>query len=101
MLSTTTTASGAFLMLMVSILSKETSANFSYDPNSKFGPDNWDDSKIEVDPFLADLTDKDEIQCEDGDEQSPIDLVPNSECVDDHQIHNRVSDYLFQSICFH
>ena len=69
---------------------KKTNGKFDYDPDSRFGPSNWSRAG-EGDPFLAQLSTRNKNKCEFGQKQSPIDLRPNSKCVDDHQIHHRVS----------
>ena len=69
---------------------KDALARFNYWPNSRFGPDNWENAGY-GDPLLSQLTTRYQNTCSYGKYQSPIDLVPNSECVDDHEVMTHVS----------
>lgn len=56
---------------------------FNYDPSSKLGPKHWDKVDVTNSEYF-DYIPYQKSQCG-GKKQSPVDLVPNEDCTDDHQ----------------
>ena len=65
-------------------------SQWNYDPYSYMGPYNWQSAGY-GDAMFFQIVESNVNLCDRGMIQSPVDLVPNSACTDDHKIHTTVS----------
>jgi len=73
---------------------------WNYNINTKYGPnDRW--NRVDGDPIFEEITGKSTNRCDDDDKQSPVDLVVETDCKDDHQIQPHVSTFVFRISLIH
>ena len=68
---------------------------FDYNPSSKYGPNEWHNIELTTDNFYFNYIKVNTNECSKDDEQSPIDLIPNGDCMDDHSPGQDVSFFVW------
>jgi len=76
---------------------------FDYNPDSPYGPSHWDKVQIEITDtahlFSKPYFESMDNEC-DGKKQSPLDLVQNYKCLDDHKVYTKRGKDDFDSLDF-
>jgi len=72
---------------------------WDYNPSGQRGPKKWDDVNVKDSEYFKWLKRR-KNQCDDDDNQSPINVTPSSSCRDDHEVFGRRGDPNFDEIDF-